>query len=137
GITGAAITSFYMFRLLFLTFFGAPRYDEHHVHVHESPRNMTVPLMILAFFSIFGGWLAAPKLTGGIDYFEKFLRPVFSSQVAPISTEEPAASPAIGLLHAVAGWPVIVAVLGLLLAWWLYIKNPNVPERLAQSLRGL
>jgi NADH-quinone oxidoreductase subunit L len=99
---------------------------------------MTVPLMILAFFSIFGGWCAAPKLIGGIDYFEKFLRPVFSSQVAPNTlTEEPAASPAIGLLHAVAGWPVIVAVLGLLLAWWLYIKNPTAPERLAQSLRGL
>jgi len=136
GITGAAITSFYMFRLIFLTFFGAPRYDEQHVHVHESPRNMTVPLMILAFFSIFGGWFAAPKLIGGIDYFEKFLRPVFSSQGAS-NTDEPVASPAISLLHAVAGWPVIVAVLGLLLAWWLYIKNPKAPERLAQSLRGL
>jgi NADH-quinone oxidoreductase subunit L len=138
GVSGAAITSFYMFRLVFLTFFGAPRYDEHHVHVHESPRNMTVPLMILAFFSIFGGWFAAPKLIGGIDYFEKFLQPVFSLQVAPnILAEEPAASPAIGLLHAVAGWPVIVAMLGLLLAWWLYIKNPTAPNRLAQSLHGL
>ncbi len=77
GVTGAALTSFYMFRLVFLTFFGAPRYDEHKVHVHESPKNMTVPLMILAFLSIFGGWFAAPKLMGGIDHFNKFLDPVF------------------------------------------------------------
>ena len=62
GVVGAGLTSFYMFRLVFLTFFGAPRYDEHKVHVHESPKNMTVPLMVLAFLSIFGGWFAAPKL---------------------------------------------------------------------------
>ena len=74
GVAGAGLTSFYMFRLVFLTFFGKPRYDEHKVHVHESPKNMTVPLMVLAFLSIFGGWFAAPKLVGGIDHFEKFLR---------------------------------------------------------------
>ena len=43
GVLTAGLTSFYMFRLLFLTFFGAQRYDEHHVHVHESPKNMTIP----------------------------------------------------------------------------------------------
>ncbi len=79
GVVGAGLTSFYMFRLVFLTFFGKPRYDEHKVHVHESPKNMTVPLMVLAFLSIFGGWFAAPKLIGGIDYFDKFLAPVFSA----------------------------------------------------------
>ena len=47
GILGALLTSFYMFRLLFLTFFGEQRYDEHKVHVHESPKNMTVPLILL------------------------------------------------------------------------------------------
>ena len=77
GVVGAGLTSFYMFRLVFLTFFGKPRYDEHKVHVHESPKNMTVPLMILAFLSIFGGWFAAPQLIGGIDHFEKFLRSCF------------------------------------------------------------
>ena len=67
---GAGLTSFYMFRLIFLTFFGAPRFDEHNVHVHESPKNMTVPLVILAFLSIFGGWFAAPHLVGGTEYFD-------------------------------------------------------------------
>jgi NADH-quinone oxidoreductase subunit L len=142
GIVGAGLTSFYMFRLVFLTFFGAPRYDEHHVHVHESPKNMTVPLMILAFFSIFGGWFAAPKLVGGIDYFDKFLAPVFSAYAPPMAEPavmiaEPHASAAMILLHALIGWPVIVAVLGLLVAWWFYIKNTDAPKRLAQSLHAL
>ena len=142
GVVGAAITSFYMFRLVFLTFFGAPRYDEHHVHVHESPKNMTIPLMVLAFCSIFGGWFAAPHLIGGIDYFQKFLEPVFSTYAPPAAEPghviaEQVASPGMEFVKAITGIPVIVAVLGLLLAWWLYIKNPETPKRLAQSLRGL
>ncbi len=142
GVAGAGLTSFYMFRLVFLTFFGKPRYDEHHVHVHESPKNMTVPLVILAFFSIFGGWFAAPKLVGGIDYFEKFLLPVFSMYAPQMAQPavvifEPPANPAIDLLHALTGWPVIVGVLGLLVAWWFYIKDTDAPKRLAQSVRGL
>jgi NADH-quinone oxidoreductase subunit L len=142
GIAGAGLTSFYMFRLVFLTFFGQPRYDEHKVHVHESPKSMTIPLMVLAFLSIFGGWFAAPKLVGGIDYFEKFLSPVFAasapgSDAISAAATDAAGSPAMDLLHALTGWPVIVGVLGLLVAWWFYIKNPDVPKRLAQSVRGL
>ena len=140
GVSGAAITSFYMFRLVFLTFFGKPRYDEHKVHVHESPKNMTIPLMVLAFLSIFGGWFAAPKLIGGIDYFDKFLAPVFASsapaaEAAADSIE--AASPAMALVHALTGWPVIVGVLGLLVAWWFYIKRPDIPKKMAQSVHAL
>ncbi len=142
GVAGAGLTSFYMFRLVFLTFFGKPRYDEHKVHVHESPKSMTVPLMVLAFLSIFGGWFAAPKLVGGIDYFEKFLAPVFAAS-APAAdaisatATDAAASPAMDLVHALTGWPVIVGILGLLVAWWFYIKNPDIPKRMAQSVRGL
>jgi NADH-quinone oxidoreductase subunit L len=152
GIAGAGLTSFYMFRLVFLTFFGEPRYDEHKVHVHESPKNMTIPLMVLAFLSIFGGWFAAPKLVGGIDYFEKFLSPVFSMYappvaevsvrvvdptLVPIAPGYSAPSPAMDLLHALTGWPVIAGVLGLLVAWWFYIKRPDTPKRMAQSVHGL
>jgi NADH-quinone oxidoreductase subunit L len=142
GVAGAALTSFYMFRLVFLTFFGKPRYDEQHVHVHESPKNMTVPLMILAFLSIFGGWFAAPKLVGGIDFFGRFLEPVFAMYAPPaaesaVAVSESPASPAMTLLHALTGWPVIVGILGLLVAWWFYIKSPETPQRLAKSMRGL
>src|SRR5579863_1222103 len=143
GVAGALITSFYMFRLIFLTFFGKPRYDEHKVHVHESPGKMTIPLAILAFCSIFGGWFAAPKLIGGSDYFKNFLDPVFAayapaSALGAAATSEGAGGGAgMELVHALTGWPVIVAVLGLLAAWWLYIKSPDTPKRLAKSLHGL
>ena len=139
GVAGAALTSFYMFRLVFLTFFGKPRYDEHEVHVHESPKNMTIPLMILAFLSIFGGWFAAPKLIGGIDHFGEFLQPVFTMYApsAPPAIAESAVSPGDALFHALTGWPVIVGILGLLVAWWFYIKSPETPKRLAKSLHGL
>jgi NADH-quinone oxidoreductase subunit L len=152
GVAGAALTSFYMFRLIFLTFFGKPRYDEHEVHVHESPKNMTIPLMILAFLSIFGGWVAAPKLIGGIDHFGAFLDPVFTMYApssAPVAGADvirladpslspyPPVSPVTQLVHSLVSWPVFVAILGLLIAWWFYIKSPETPKRLAKSLRGL
>jgi NADH-quinone oxidoreductase subunit L len=138
GLIGAGLTSFYMFRLIFLTFFGKPRYDEHEVHVHESPRNMTVPLIFLAILSTVGGWVAAPHLVGGTDYFEKFLHPVFTAY-APSGAEtavegtEPAG---MMLLHALIGWPVLVALVGLLLAWWFYLKSPQTPKKWAESLRA-
>jgi NADH-quinone oxidoreductase subunit L len=138
GLIGAGFTSFYMFRLIFLTFFGEPRYDEHKVHVHESPRSMTVPLIFLAILSTIGGWVAAPHLVGGPDYFDNFLHPVFT-MYAPAALEasrEGTAAPGIMLLHALTGWPVIIALAGLLLAWWFYIKSPQTPKKLAESLRA-
>ena len=138
GLIGAGFTSFYMFRLIFLTFFGEPRYDEQKVHVHESPYNMTVPLILLAILSTVGGWAAAPHLVGGTDYFEKFLHPVFS-MYAPAGVEgtpEAVEAPGIMLLHALTGWPVLIALAGLLIAWWFYIKSPQTPKKLAESLRG-
>src|SRR6202522_3631682 len=139
GLLGAGFPSFYMFRLIFLTFFGEPRYDEHKVHVHESPYNMTVPLILLAILSTVGGWAAAPRLVGGTDYFEKFLHPVFS-MYAPAGVEgtpEAVEAPGIMLLHALTGWPVLIALAGLLIAWWFYIKSPQTPKKHAVSLRGL
>ena len=68
-----------MFRLVFLTFFGKERFDHHKVHVHESPRSMTIPLILLAILSLGGGWVAAPHLMGGTDHFEAFLHPVFAA----------------------------------------------------------
>jgi NADH-quinone oxidoreductase subunit L len=138
GLIGAGLTSFYMFRLIFLTFFGKPRYDEHEVHVHESPRSMTVPLILLAILSTVGGWVAAPHLVGGTDYFQKFLHPVFATYAPAVAAGAPEAleSPGTILLHALTGWPVILALVGLLLAWWFYIKSPETPKKLADSLRA-
>ncbi len=138
GLIGAGLTSFYMFRLIFLTFCGKPRYDEHKVHVHESPRSMTIPLIFLAILSTVGGWVAAPRLIGGPDYFDKFLHPVFAAY-APATAEiaSEASEPAgMMLLHALTGWPVLIALAGLLLAWWFYIKSPQTPKKLADTLRA-
>ncbi len=150
GLIGAGITSFYMFRLVFLTFFGKPRYDEKRVHVHESPRSMLVPLIVLAICAVAGGWFAAPHFVGGSDYFESFVHPVFSwyeAQSVALQQESLAGgagavagirpSPAMELLRAVAGPPVIVAVVGLLLAWWFYMRKPDAATRAKASLHGL
>jgi NADH-quinone oxidoreductase subunit L len=134
GLFTALLTSFYMFRLIFLTFFGKERYDEHHVHVHESPKSMLVPLAILAVLSIVGGWLAAPAFWGHPDYFAKFLEPVFA---APGGAE---AGTAEAVAHALETPLAIVAVItalaGLLAAYWLYIKQPSKPDQLAKSFGG-
>jgi NADH-quinone oxidoreductase subunit L len=135
GVLTAGLTSFYMFRLLFLTFFGSQRYDEHHVHVHESPKNMTVPLIVLAILSVCGGWMAAPELWGGVNHFQHFLSPIFSNMGA--STVPPAdlvENKTADLLKDLLGAPVIAGLLGFFLAWWLYIKSPASPEKLAESL---
>jgi NADH-quinone oxidoreductase subunit L len=117
GLLAAVLTSFYMFRLVWLTFFGEKRYDEHHVHVHESPLNMTVPLMILAFLSLTGGWFAAPALWGGKDYFAEFLSPVFGA--AEGAGGEAAAS----LEHILSLVAVLAATAGLVVAWQMYKKK--------------
>jgi NADH-quinone oxidoreductase subunit L len=117
GLLAAILTSFYMFRLIWLTFFGHKRYDERKVHVHESPRNMTVPLTILAFLSLTGGWFAFPALWGGKDYFTEFLSPVFgSSAVSGVESQH-------SLELALSGVAVSAATLGLIVAWRMYAKD--------------
>jgi NADH-quinone oxidoreductase subunit L len=147
-LVAAGITSFYMFRLIFLTFFGGARYNEAKVHVHESPKSMAVPLIVLAVCSVAGGWFAAPHIVGGTDYFDAFLHPVFASyQGQPLASGQeslPAAagesagtasSPQAGLLDAVTGPPVIAALIGLLLAWWFYIRKPNAAKSVMEAMR--
>jgi NADH-quinone oxidoreductase subunit L len=133
GLLTALLTSFYMFRLIFLTFFGKPRYDEHHVHVHESPWSMLGPLVILAVLSIIGGWLAAPALFGGTDYFSSFLAPVFASSASGAEAVNEAAAHQLEIILAIVA--VASALLGLGVAFWLYIRQPGKPEQLAKSMK--
>ena len=113
GLLAAIFTSFYMFRLVWLTFGGEKRYDEHHVHVHESPGSMTVPLMILALLSLVGGWFALPALGNGPNYFADFLAPVFGNAEAPSSQTHP-----LELTLSIVA--VLAAALGLIVAWRMY-----------------
>src|SRR3954463_6318016 len=81
GYGTALMTAFYMFRLMYLTFHGKPRMShEAEHHIHESPKSMTVPLMILAFCAIFAGFLGWPHALGGSNRFEAFLEPVFARE---------------------------------------------------------
>jgi NADH-quinone oxidoreductase subunit L len=88
GYATALMTAFYIFRLMFLTFHGHPRMShevEH--HVHESPKSMTIPLVILALASLFAGFLGWPHSLGGHDRFAAFLSPVFSREAKVLSAE--------------------------------------------------
>jgi NADH-quinone oxidoreductase subunit L len=131
GLLTALLTSFYMFRLIFLTFHGKERYDEHHVHVHESPWSMLGPLVILAVLSIFGGWFALPAFFDKPDIFAEFLKPVFGSGEA---AGEAAAHPS-ELFFAIVA--VATALIGFATAFWLYLRQPGKPEAIAKSLGGL
>jgi NADH-quinone oxidoreductase subunit L len=131
GLLTALLTSFYMFRLIFLTFHGKPRYDEHKVHVHESPWSMLGPLVILAVLSIFGGWFALPAFWGGPDHFANFLQPVFGG-----GESAAAESAAQALELPLAGVAVFTALLGFVIAFWFYLRQPGKPEQLAKSMKG-
>jgi NADH-quinone oxidoreductase subunit L len=141
GVVTAFITSFYMFRLLFMTFFGdyhGAHVDEHghgshdaghgHGEPHESPMVMLIPLMILAVLSLVGG------LVGIGGRFEHFLAPVFGS---PDSAEAAGEAASHLTEYLLMGVSVTVAVLGFLLAYVLYVSKPHLPQKIADSLGGL
>jgi NADH-quinone oxidoreductase subunit L len=135
GVVTAFITSFYMFRLLYMTFFGDYRgtqvdahgshsHDAHgHGEPHESPMVMLVPLMILALLSLVGG------LVGIGNSFEHFLAPVFGSTVAVENAGH-------GTELLLMGVSVAVALLGWWLAYLLYYKRPELPQEIADALGG-
>jgi NADH-quinone oxidoreductase subunit L len=125
----AGLTAFYMFRLVSLAFYGGFRgTPEQEAHVHESPRSMTVPLMILAFLSVVGGWIGIPVVRGG-DRIGDFLAPVIPALAGEVLTEHhPAVSLEIALMLASVG----AAAVGLLLAWFWYAKGMGrVPAMIA------
>ena len=131
GLLTALFTSFYMFRLIFLTFHGKQRYDDKKVHVHESPWSMLGPLVALAVLSAIGGWLAAPAFLGGTDYFTKFLAPVFGGHESVEALGEAAAH---NLELTLAFVAVSAALLGWGVAYWLYLKKPEKADGFAKSM---
>jgi NADH-quinone oxidoreductase subunit L len=154
GVFTAFLTSFYRFRLWFLTFFGEYRGAEsggHHQHsasgvsaahghggIHESPKVMLVPLVILAVLSACGGWV-------GSERFDRFLAPVFHLGQARLMLDDrphaplpPAPEPrSEGASETVFTLiSVSAAALGLLLAWLLYLRRPQLPQEIAHALGG-
>jgi NADH-quinone oxidoreductase subunit L len=133
GLITAGLTSLYMFRLLFETFYGMSRIPvESEGHIHESPKTMAVPLMILAFFSIVSGWLALPVLWGEQSPFERFLEPSLRG------VEKDAGSITFGhhtllVEYALMAGLVAFVVLGFWLAYKLYLEQPKLHTKLAAS----
>jgi NADH-quinone oxidoreductase subunit L len=160
GVITAGMTSFYIFRLWFLTFFGDYRGPNpetaghgHDAHAgghgrgqpHESPMVMIVPLMILALLSFIGGWVGVPHSLKGSDHFDAFLSPVFhaTAAVAPAGTTPAALAEGTGEQAesttelVFTGISVSIALLGFLSAWWLYYKRPELPGKMAKAAGGL
>ncbi|MGA7921842.1 MAG: NADH-quinone oxidoreductase subunit L, partial [Candidatus Acidiferrales bacterium] len=136
GYFTAGMTAFYMFRLIFMTFHGTSRVDhevEH--HIHESPRSMLAPLVILAALSIMGGWISWPEILGGNSHFVHFLEPVVG--VAHELRPEPAHGPGsrMGEIYLMLLSEGLV-VLGILSAWYLYIKRTELPAKIAKGFGG-
>ena len=133
GLLTALLTAFYMFRLIFLTFSGKPRYDEKKVHVHESPWSMLGPLVALAILSVIGGWFALPTFFQGPDHFANFLAPVFGGAPEAAGAATEASTHQLELI--LAGVAFGTALVGIAMAYWLYLKNPRKPDELAKSLK--
>ncbi|MFB3904693.1 MAG: NADH-quinone oxidoreductase subunit L [Acidobacteriota bacterium] len=135
GVMVAGMTAFYMFRLMFLTFYGQERVDPHAAHhVHESPRVMTVPLMFLAVGSVLAGYLGLPAWLG-TNLFEHFLEPALETayQAAPEAAVHHSHQTEI-LLTVVS---VTIAAIGIFLAWYFFIRRPEKPAALQQRFSGV
>jgi NADH-quinone oxidoreductase subunit L len=130
GLAGAVLTAFYMFRLLFLTFFGVTRADHHTaVHVHESPPSMTVPLVVLAILSVIGGYVGLPEGWLWGNRFAESLVPIVGH---PHAAAHESASLELLLMAA----SVVAALSGIALAWLFYVRSPRIPNQLASRFRG-
>ncbi len=126
-VLAAGMTSFYSWRLIFMTFHGAPRADHHTMeHVHESPPSMTVPLAVLALGAVVLG-IAFKGVFVTVNGIEAFFRDSLFSAHGHKIVEE---------LHHVPFWvvisPMVMMVLGFLVAYRFYIHDPDAPRRLAR-----
>jgi NADH-quinone oxidoreductase subunit L len=131
GLAAASFTSFYMFRILILTFYGPPRYTEQDVHhVHESPKSMLMPLGILAICSILAGFAGVPPALGGGNRIEQFLTPAaHEAKSEPLGT----GTTEVILMASSTG----AALAGLALAYLFYAVNPELPEKLSTKAHAM
>nr|MCU0325599.1 NADH-quinone oxidoreductase subunit L [Spirosomataceae bacterium] len=127
AVLGSMMTAFYMFRLFFVTFTGSFRgtHEQEH-HLHESPSNMTLPLIVLAVLSVIGGFMGVPEALGGSYILDKFLEPLYEGSKAVL--------PSFGVHHLdhsteymLMGISVAAAVVSILFAYSKYNNGKNVP----------
>ncbi len=145
GVLGASVTAFYMFRLYFLTFHGPSRLtEEAKHHLHESPRSMIVPLLVLAVLSAVGGFVQVPLIPGW-QRLEGFLEPVFAD-IARVAGDPATAAHGLRVGHAAESPALEIALMmislavsltGVFVAYRFYVADPALPGRLAERARGV
>ncbi len=139
GCIAALFTAFYMFRLVFMTFYGECRINPKvKDHLHESPLVITIPLMVLGFLAVVGGYIGMPKLMGMLpNYFEHWLDPVFElaneygKQYAHMHEHSHA------LEWGLMGLSVVIAIVGITIAYTMYMANRTLPEKFTGTFPAL
>jgi NADH-quinone oxidoreductase subunit L len=125
GLVVAFMTAFYMFRSLFVVFFGEPRDKHLYDHAHEAPKTMTIPLIVLAFMSIIVGALVGLPLENG--YIHHFLNNVLVPENLSIHHLS------MGLSTTLMMSSVVVALMGVALAYIYYMYRKDLPEKTAKA----
>jgi NADH-quinone oxidoreductase subunit L len=136
GWITAGLTAFYMFRIVFVAFHGKFRGGEDLWHrVHESPRVMLIPLILLAVGAVFAGYIQVPKfLFGGVEKFTEFLAPVLSSPA--VHEAEPAAEAgAYKTEILLAAASVFIGLIGIFVAYLVYLQKPERARAIAAKFR--
>ncbi len=136
GAITAVLTAFYMFRLVTLTFFGKERFNKSEKHPHESPAVMTIPLMILAFLAVVGGYIGIPEIFSGEhgNVFHNWLMPVFAAadrKMAVYGTHTHLEEIVLMVISVAAALGAIYA------AYIIYTKRIEVANKTASKLKGL
>lgn len=141
GVATAGITAFYMFRLIYLTFHGKERISTHaRKHLHESPKAMTIPLIVLAVLSVIGGWVGIPHIFfGATNLFEHWLDPV----IAKVGGGEEAHALAstgghgAGMEWGLMGVSVLLVIVAILTSRYFYNQNLNAATTWQKRFAGL
>jgi NADH-quinone oxidoreductase subunit L len=137
GAVAAGMTAFYMFRLVFMTFYGKERITEKAKgHVHESPFVMTLPLIILGAGALIGGYVGVPAVLKGANRIEHFLAPVFEPS-QHLHAIHPNHALGHGVEAGLMGVSVGLAIIGIVLAYVMYMKMPDLPGKFVSSFKGL
>ncbi len=138
GFITAGLTAFYMFRLVYMTFYGQERMDEKtKSQLHESPKSMTIPLMVLALLAVVGGWVGMPHILGATNYFEDWLSPVFSHGEA-VNTHALLSSTADSSMEWLLMFASVALVLvAIYLAYNFYLKKTSLSTAMKEKLSGV
>ena len=136
----ACFTAFYMFRLVFMTFFGECRINPKvKDHLHESPAVITIPLIVLGTLALVGGFIGTPKALGILpNYFEKWLDPVFElANEYGGKYAQPAAEHSHALEMGLMVFSVVVALVGIGIAFTMYVQNKELPKKFTDTFPAL